>query len=83
MNIFKSFEEFLKEPLSVLNKNRIQIVSLITDNIFAHKPACEVSLTKSGAQITLVNNDKMYNLLSLVTKKAQLKEEENQKTILR
>lgn len=75
MNIFKSFEEFLKEPLSVLKKNKIQLVSIITDNIFAHKPSCDLNLMKDGVQMTLVNNEKMYNLLSLVTRKAQAKEE--------
>ena len=34
MNIFKSFETFLKEPLSILRDNFIQIVSIQTGNIF-------------------------------------------------
>ena len=74
MNIFKSFEIFLREPLSVLKNNWFQIVSLQTDNLFAHKPSCEVSLMKDGAQITVINNPKLYNLLSLVTYKAKEKE---------
>lgn len=74
MNIFKTFEIFLREPLSVLKHNWIQIVSLQTDNLFKEKPSCEVSLLKEGAQITVVNNEKMYNLLSLVTQKAKQKE---------
>lgn len=75
MNIFKTFEIFLREPLSVIKHNWIQIVSLQTDNLFSRKPSCEVSLLKDGgAQITVVNNEKMYNLLSLVTYKAREKE---------
>lgn len=76
MNIFKTFEIFLREPLSVLKNNWLQIVSLQTDNMFAQKPSCEVTLLKDGAQITVVNNPKLYNLLSLVTYKAKKKEEE-------
>ena len=74
MNIFKTFETFLKEPLSILRENLIQIVSIQTGNIFANKPSVDVSLMKNKAQITVVNNEKLYNLLSLVTSKAQLKE---------
>lgn len=71
MNIFKTFEIFLREPLSVLKNNWIQIVSLQTGNFFENKPSCDVTLTKSGAQITVINNPKLYNLLSLVTYKAK------------
>jgi len=78
MNIFKTFETFLKEPLSILRKNWVQIVSIQTDNIFSHKPSCEVSVLKDRAQITIVNNEKMYNLLSLVTRKAEMKAREKQ-----
>ena len=74
MNIFKSFEIFLREPLSVIRHNWLQIVSIQTDNMFAQKPSCEVSLFKDGAQLTVVNNPKLYNLLSLVTYKAKEKE---------
>ncbi len=74
MNIFKTFEIFLREPLSVLKNNWIQIVSLQSGNLFENKPSCDVALTKDGAQITVVNNPKLYNLLSLVTYKAKNKE---------
>ena len=74
MNIFKTFEIFLKEPLSILKDNFIQIVSVQTNNIFAHKPSIDVSLMKNKTQLTVVNNEKLYNLLSLVTYKARKKE---------
>lgn len=81
MNIFKTFETFLKEPLSVIKHNWIQIVSLQSDNLFGHKPSCEVSLLKNGAQFTVINNEKMYNLLSLVTYKAKNKAKEQEQKI--
>lgn len=73
MNIFKTFEIFLKEPLSILRDNFIQIVSLQTNNIFEHKPSVDVTLLKDKAQITVVNNEKVYKLLSLVNHRAQQK----------
>ena len=79
MNIFKTFETFLKEPLSILKNNFIQIVNLEADNIFTHKPSCEVSVLKDKTQITIINNEKMYNLLSLVARKAELKSKKEQK----
>ena len=75
MNIFKTFETYLKEPLSVLRDNFIQIVSIQTGNIFEHKPSIEVNLTKNKARITVINNNKLYNLLSLVTHRAKMKAE--------
>lgn len=80
MNIFKTFEIFLREPLSVIKHNWIQIVNFQSDNLFAHKPSCEVSLLKNGAQITVINNDKLYNLLSLVTYRAKNKEKQENET---
>ncbi len=78
MNIFKTFETFLKEPLSILRDNFIQIVSIQTGNIFEHKPSIDVTVLKDKAQLTVVNNEKVYKLLSLVTHRA--KEREKEKT---
>ncbi len=78
MNILKTFETFLKEPLSILRDNFIQIVSIQTGNIFEHKPSVDVSLFKDKAQITVVNNEKVYKLLSLVTHRAKEKEKEKE-----
>ena len=75
MNIFKTFETFLKEPISILKNNFIQIVSIQTNNIFENKPSIDVSLLKNHAQLTVVNNEKLYKLLSLVTHKKTLKEQ--------
>ena len=78
MNIFKTFEIFLREPLSVIKNNWIQIISVQTDNLFSNKPSCEVALLKDRTQLTVVNNEKLYNLLSLVTYKAKKKEQEKE-----
>ena len=73
MNIFKTFEIFLKEPLSILRDSIIQIVSVQTGNIFENKPSVDVAMMKDKTQITVVNNEKLYNLLSLVNRKAEEK----------
>ena len=81
MNIFKTFETFLKEPLSILKTNFIQIVSIQTGNIFENKPSCDVTIMKDKTQITVVNNEKLYKFLSIVNHKTNKKAEENQKSI--
>lgn len=75
MNIFKTFETFLKEPLSILKDNFVQIVSIQTANIFENKPSIDVSMMKGKAQLTVVNNEKVYNLLSMVTHRAKQKQD--------
>lgn len=74
MNILKTFETYLKEPLSILRDNFIQIISLHTGNIFENKPSMNVNFMKDKTQITVINNEKLYNLLSLVTHRAKIKE---------
>ena len=74
MNIFKTFETFLKEPLSILKENLIQIVSVQTGNLFENKPSVDVSVLNNKTQLTVVNNEKMYKLLSIVTHRAKQKE---------
>ena len=76
MNILKTFETFLKEPLSILRENFIQIVSLQTGNLFAQKPPLEFNFLKKGAQLTVIDNEKMYNFLSLATHRAKMKKAE-------
>lgn len=79
MNIFKTFETFLKEPLSILRDNFIQIVSVQTGNIFAEKPSVDVSVMKNKTQITVINNQKLYKFLSIVNKKTIENKNENNK----
>lgn len=81
MNIFKTFETYLKEPLSILKDNIIQIVSIQTGNIFEKASSVDVSVFKDKTQITVVNNEKLYNLLSLVNRRANQREQDNKKEL--
>ena len=76
INIFKTFEIFLREPLSLF-KNGFVKIAHIQDNIFSKQTSLNVDLTKNNAQITVVNNEKVYNLLKLVTYRVKAKENEN------
>ena len=76
INIFKTFEIFLREPLSLF-KNGFVKIAHIQDNIFSEQTSLNVDLTKTNAQITVVNNEKVYNLLKLVTYRVKAKENEN------
>lgn len=64
MNIFKSFEIFLREPLSLLKERFIQIVNI--NSALASEASVSVDLLDIKAQITVINNEKMYNLLQTV-----------------
>ena len=76
MNIFKTFETYLKEPLSILCDNFIQIVGIQTGNIFEQKSSIDISVVNKKTQLTVVNIEKLYNLLSLVTHRTKLKNQE-------
>ena len=76
MNIFKTFETYLKEPLSVLRENFFQLVSIQTGNLSDNKSSLDVSLVKNKIQFTVINNEKLYNLLSLVAHKKNLNNNE-------
>ena len=73
-DIRKTFEIFLREPLSILKVGLIQIVHLET-NIFNQK-AVNVDFLDDKTQITVVNNEKMYNLFQTVLFKRRLKEQQ-------
>ena len=77
MNIFKTFETFLKEPLSILKDSFVQIVSMQTGNIFENQPSIDVSFLKNKTQITVVNNEKLYKLLTIVNHRTKEKERKN------
>lgn len=70
MNIFKTFEIFLREPLSIFSNRVIQIVN-INSNLIT-QASIDVDLLEKKAQITVVNSNKMYNLLKTVQYKRQL-----------
>lgn len=71
MNIFKTFEIFLREPLSILRDRIIQIVNINSN--FAANPSMSAELLDGKTQITIVNNDRMYNLLKTVQYRQKVK----------
>lgn len=74
MNIFKSFEIFLREPLSLLRERFIQIVNV--NSVYAAQPSISADLMNNKTQITVTNSEKMYNLLSTVMYKKQNKDKQ-------
>lgn len=73
-DIRKTFETFLKEPLSILTEGLFQIVN-IQSNIFNQESSFSVDFVKNKTQLTVVNNDKMYNLFQTVMYKQKIKEQ--------
>ena len=72
MNIFKTFELFLAEPISLLSKKLIKILH-IESNIFSSKNFIDVNLDDNIAQINVHNNSKVYSLLSITLQKRKMK----------
>lgn len=69
MDILKSFEVFLAEPLSVLKDRIVQIVGISTGTDM--KPQVTADLLNQKTQITVINSDKMYNLLKRVNSRPE------------
>lgn len=73
-DIRKTFDTFLREPISVLTEGLFQLVN-IENNIFSQKPYVNVDFVNRKTQITVVNSEKMYNLFQKVLFKKKLKEQ--------
>ena len=73
-DIRKTFETFLKEPLSILTEGLFQIVN-IESNIFNKESSFHIDFVNNKTQLTVVNNDKMYNLFQTVFYKKNIKEQ--------
>lgn len=73
-DIRKSFEVFWREPLSVLTEGLFQLVN-IENNIFSQKPSVNVDFVNKKAQITVVNNERMYNIFKNVLFRNKIKEQ--------
>jgi hypothetical protein len=69
MDILKSFEVFLSEPLSVLKDRFVQIVGINT--LDGMEPEITVDMLKNKAQITVMNNDRIFNILKRVNSKSK------------
>ena len=74
MNILQTFELFLRKPISILKNGLVSIVHIKAEKIFA-KQAINVDLLSNKAQITVINNEKVYNLLKTVTYRVQKRKE--------
>ena len=73
-DIRKTFEIFLREPLSILTEGLFQIVN-VKSNIFSNQPAVNIDFVNKKTQITVVDSDNMYNLFQTVLYKKRLQEQ--------
>lgn len=71
-DIRKTFETFLREPLSILTEGLFQIVN-IQSNIFNQESSFNIDFVNNKTQLTVVNNEKMCNLFQTVLYKQKLK----------
>lgn len=71
MNIFKTFEIFLREPLSILRERFIQIAQV--NSAISAPSGVSIELLDKKTQITVYNSDKMFNLLQTVMRKQELR----------
>lgn len=74
-DIRKTFETFMKEPLSILTEGLFQIVNIDSPNIFTS--SFNIDFVKGKTQLTVVNNQKMYNLFQTVLTKRKLIKEQS------
>lgn len=75
-NILKTFEIFLSMPLSVIRKGLVQILHVDTGNKNVEKSLNVVS-DNDVTSINVVNNYKMYSLLTSVMYKRRMYEQNN------
>lgn len=71
-NILQTFEDFLREPLSILKKTIINITGVETFD--GDGTSITVEKTKNGIQVNVINSKKAYSLLSSVMYKRQISE---------
>lgn len=65
MNIFKTFELFLSQPLSIIRDRIIQICHVEAEGVDVQNKV-QFNLSNEAAQINVYNSPKMYSLLSAV-----------------
>lgn len=75
-NILKTFEIFLSLPLSIIRKSIVQILHVETGDPKVGK-SMTVEAAKDSVNINVVNNYKMYSLLTSVMYKKRMYEENN------
>lgn len=79
MNVFKTFDIFLAQPLSIIRDRIIQICHVESD-LFKSKNNIQFNISNESTQINIYNNPKMYNLLSSVLYKKKRLLNDNQKS---
>ena len=75
-NILKTFEIFLSIPVSIIRRGIVQILHVETNGKNVEKGLNVVSDDR-GTTVSVVNNYKMYNLLTSVMYKKRLYEKNN------
>ncbi len=68
--IMDSFEEFLKEHVSILKNRIIQITGFKSD--FINTKSIDLEISDNIVRINCVNNENAYNLLSSVVYKRKM-----------
>ena len=77
MNIFKTFELFMSQPMSII-RDRIIRICHVESPFAAPLNKIQFNLSDESAQINVYNSPKIYNLLSTVLyKKKKLSELNN------
>ena len=79
VNIYKTFDEFLALPISLIRKRVIQILHVET-NIFAKVTNVSVENFDSTTQVTVIGSKKVYNLLSTVLQKRKMMQDANKES---
>ncbi len=75
-DIFKTFEIFNSEAASVIKESIIRFVLVEAENFFITKSCLKTNIMKDeSVNFSIINNQKIYNLLSTVWKKYQKKDE--------
>lgn len=82
-DIRKTFETFLREPLSILTEGLFQIVHISSDPRYAKHPSVNVDMMKNKTQITVVDSDNMYNLFQTVLYKRRLQQQKEKAEALK
>ena len=81
-DIRKSFETFLREPLSILTEGLFQIVN-IQANVFNQESSFHIDFVNNKTQLTVVNNANMCNLFQTVLYKSKVKEIKEKSSVLK
>ena len=75
-NILKTFEMFLSLPISLIRRGIVQILHVETNNKEVEK-GLNVTADENVTNINVVNNYKMYSLLTIVMYKKRMYEKNN------